>query len=56
MKVVNLSNEMLLCTGRIKTPLTRNELVYADAVFDKAIHWKNSLIKHYILQTLLLFC
>ena len=56
MKVVNLSNEMLLCTGRIKAPLIRNELVYADAVFDKAIDWKNSLIKHYILQTLLLFC
>ena len=36
----------ILCAGRSKAPLTRNELVYVSAIFGKEILKKNLLIKH----------
>ena len=40
MSFVNFSNEVLSCTGRIRAPLTRNQLVYVSTMFDKTIHRK----------------
>ena len=42
----NFYNKILLCTGKSKAPLTRNELVYVSAMFGKEILKKNLLIKH----------
>ena len=41
MSFANLYNKILLCTGKSKAPLTRNELVYVSAMFVKEILKKN---------------
>ena len=46
MRFVNLSNELFFSGGISKMPLRRTELAHISAMFDKAIHRKNSLIKH----------
>ena len=51
---VNLYNKILLCVGKSKAPITKNELAYVSAMFGKARLKKNPLIKHQILPTLIL--
>ena len=45
MSFVNFYNNMLLCTCRSKAPLTRNELVYVSAMFDKVIQKKKPFVQ-----------
>ena len=46
MSFLNFYNKILWCTGRSKAPLIKNEFVYPNAMFGKAILKKNPLIKH----------
>ena len=46
MSFVNFDNKILLCAGRSKTFLTRNELIYDSKMFLKTIQKKKKLIEH----------